>query len=164
METTTDTTSLYRIPLTDIDGRPADLSPWKGKVLLIVNTASKCGYTPQYKGLQALHERLEGRGFSVLGFPSNDFGGQEPADEPEIKRFCALNFKVSFPMFSKVRTLGDEKHPLYAWLVSRSPAAREVEWNFEKFLVDRNGRLAGRFPSDVEPEAGALLDAIETLL
>lgn len=161
---TANATSLYDIPLADIDGRPASLEPWKGKVLLIVNTASKCGYTPQYKGLQSLHERLADRGLAVLGFPSNDFGSQEPGGEPEIKRFCELNFRVAFPMFSKVRVLGPGKHPLYAWLVSRAPGKSEVEWNFEKFLVDREGRLAGRFPSDVEPESEALLDAIERLL
>lgn len=155
---------LYRIPLVDIDGKAMTLGAHQGKVLLIVNTASKCGYTPQYRGLQGLHEAYGPRGLVVVGVPSNDFRGQEPGSEAEIKRFCELKYKVSFPMLSKVKVLGPDKHPLYKWLTENAPEKGEVGWNFEKFLVDRSGRVVGRYPSKVTPDAPELLRAIEGLL
>lgn len=155
---------LYRIPLTDIDGRKTTLAAHRGKVLLIVNTASKCGYTPQYAGLQALHEAYGPRGLVVLGVPSNDFRSQEPGTEAEIKRFCELRYKVSFPMMSKVKVLGPGKHPLYRWLTENAPEKGEVGWNFEKFLVGKDGAVAGRYPSKVKPGSKELTRAIEKLL
>lgn len=143
----------------DIEGKETTLKAYAGKVLLIVNVASECGYTPQYTGMQALHEKMEGKGLAVLGFPCNDFGGQEPGSEAEIKQFCSKNFHVTFPMFSKVAIKGDAKHPLYAAL--QSAAGKEVGWNFEKFLVGKDGKVLKHFGSDVEPDSPELLAAIE---
>ena len=144
-----------------LSGEDVSLADFRGKVLLIVNTASECGYTPQYAGLERLHETYAARGFTVLGFPCNDFGGQEPGSEAVIKTFCTENYKVTFPMFSKVAIKGDAKHPLYAALQSSSG---EVGWNFEKFLVGKDGKVLKRFGSDVEPESPELLAAIEEAL
>ena len=152
--------SIHDIAVKDIDGRHTTLKAYAGKVLLIVNVASECGYTPQYAGLQALQEKMAGRSFSVLGFPSNDFGGQEPGSEAQIKTFCTENYKVAFPMFSKVSVKGSP-HPLYAALQS---AAGDVGWNFEKFLVGKDGKVIKRFASDVEPDSPELLAAIEEAL
>lgn len=152
--------SIHDIAVKDIDGKDATLKAYAGKVLLIVNVASECGYTPQYAGLQALQEKMAGRSFSVLGFPSNDFGGQEPGSEAQIKTFCTENYKVAFPMFSKVSVKGSP-HPLYAALQS---AAGDVGWNFEKFLVGKDGKVIKRFASDVEPDSPELLAAIEEAL
>jgi glutathione peroxidase len=152
---------LYTIPLKDIDGKDSTLKAYAGKVLLIVNVASECGYTGQYAGLQALHEKMAEKGVAVLGFPCNDFGGQEPGSEAIIKTFCTENYKVTFPMFSKVAIKGDAKHPLYAALQS---AAGEVGWNFEKFLIGKDGKVLKRFGSDVQPESPELLAAIEAAL
>jgi glutathione peroxidase len=149
------------IAVKDIDGKDTTLKAYAGKVLLIVNVASECGYTGQYAGLQALHEKMSGKGLAVLGFPCNDFGGQEPGTEVAIKTFCTDNYKVTFPMFSKVAIKGDAKHPLYAALQN---AAGEVGWNFEKFLVGKDGKVLKRFASDVEPESSELMIAIEEAL
>lgn len=154
-------TNVSDIAVKDIDGKDTTLKAYAGKVLLIVNVASECGYTPQYAGLQALHEKMSGKGVAVLGFPCNDFGGQEPGSEAVIKTFCTENYKVTFPMFSKVAIKGDAKHPLYAALQSSSG---EVGWNFEKFLVGKDGKVLKRFGSDVEPESPELLAAIEAAL
>ncbi|MFN0077638.1 MAG: glutathione peroxidase [Prosthecobacter sp.] len=154
--------NVHDIAVKDIDGKDTRLKAYAGKVVLIVNVASECGYTPQYAGLQALHDKLSGKGFAVLGFPCNDFGGQEPGSEAAIKAFCTENYKVTFPMFAKVAIKGDAKHPLYAAL--QSAAGAEVGWNFEKFLVGKDGKVLKRFGSDVEPESPELLAAIEAAL
>lgn len=154
--------SLLDLPLKDIDGKETTLKAAQpGKVLLIVNVASECGYTPQYAGLQALHEKMAAKGLAVLGFPSNDFGGQEPGSEAQIKTFCTENYKVTFPMFSKVAVKSEPKSPLYAALQS---AAGEVGWNFEKFLIGKDGKVIRKFGSDVEPDSPELLAAIEEAL
>jgi glutathione peroxidase len=141
------------------------LARYRGEVLLVVNTASRCGFTPQYEGLQSLYERYHARGFSVLGFPSNDFRQQEPGSDAEIGAFCKANYGVTFPMFSKIRVKGDDPHPLYAYLTSRpAPIGGPVEWNFQKYLVDREGRVVERFPPRTEPESPEVAAAIERLL
>ena len=146
-------------------GSEEPLSRYRGEVLLIVNTASECGYTPQYAGLQTLYERYRENEFSVLGFPSNDFGEQEPGDDRQIGAFCKSNYGVEFPMFSKVRVLGADAHPVYAYLTSLpKPIGGPVEWNFQKYLVDRNGKVVARFESDTEPDDPALISALERLL
>jgi glutathione peroxidase len=154
--------SFYELSAAKLSGEPADLKEYKGKVALVVNTASKCGYTPQYKGLQALYTELAPRGFVVLGFPSNDFGGQEPGTAEEIKTFCELNYKVSFPMFSKVVTQAtDGQSPIYAWLGRTGDLPK---WNFSKYLIGRDGKVLAFFPSKVAPDAPELRQAIEQAL
>lgn len=155
--------SIYSIEATSIDGESVTLSTYKGKVLLIVNVASQCGFTPQYEGLQELHKKYGEQGLVVLGFPSNDFGGQEPGSESEIKQFCTSRFGVSFPMFSKVHTKGEHQHPLYA-LLTQSTGGRSVGWNFEKFLVNRKGVVIERFDSNVTPASTELTSAIQKAL
>jgi len=155
-------TQVSDIAVKDIDGKDTTLKAYAGKVLLIVNVASECGYTPQYSGLQALHEKMSGKGLAVLGFPCNDFGGQEPGSEAQIKSFCAENYKVTFPMFSKVSIKGEAKHPLYAAL--QSAVGGEVGWNFEKFLIGKDGKVLKRFSSEVAPDSPELLQAIEAAL
>ena len=146
-------------------GSEEPLSRYRGEVLLIVNTASECGYTPQYAGLQTLYERYRENKFNVLGFPSNDFGEQEPGDDRQIGAFCKSNYGVEFPMFSKVRVLGADAHPVYAYLTSLpEPVGGPVEWNFQKYLVDRNGDVVARFESETEPDDPALVAEIERLL
>ncbi len=148
-----------------LGGSEEPLSRYRGEVLLIVNTASECGYTPQYAGLQTLYERFREKKFNVLGFPSNDFGEQEPGDDRQIGAFCKSNYGVEFPMFSKVRVLGADAHPVYAYLTSLpKPIGGPVEWNFQKYLVDRNGNVVARFGSETEPDDPALVAALERLL
>ena len=148
-----------------LGGAEEPLSNYRGEVLLIVNTASECGYTPQYAGLQTLYERYREKKFNVLGFPSNDFGKQEPGDDRQIGAFCKSNYGVEFPMFSKVRVLGADAHPVYTYLTSLpKPIGGPVEWNFQKYLVDRNGIVVARFASDTEPDDPALVAAVERLL
>jgi glutathione peroxidase len=148
-----------------LTGSEESLSRYRGEVLLIVNTASECGYTPQYAGLQTLYERYRESKFNVLGFPSNDFGEQEPGDDRQIGAFCKSKYGVEFPMFAKVRVLGDDAHPVYAYLTSLpKPIGGPVEWNFQKYLVDRNGNVVARFESDTEPDDPALVAAVERLL
>jgi glutathione peroxidase len=174
-------TTLQQIPLETIDHQSATLGDYAGKVLLVVNTASKCGLTPQYEGLEALYKRFRDRGFAVLGFPSNDFAGQEPGTNDEIASFCALNYSVDFPLFSKVTVVGPQKHPLYASLTAAQPKAAgsdsfreklkgynvtpnpepEVLWNFEKFLVSKDGKTVARFSPDLAPGDEQLVSAIE---
>jgi glutathione peroxidase len=156
---------LNTIPLKDIDGQEASLQPYAGRVLLIVNVASECGYTPQYAGLESLWHKYREQGLVVLGFPSNDFGDQEPGTNAEIKKFCASRYKVTFPMFSKIQVRGSDQHPLYAALTGPSaPFPGAVQWNFNKFLIGRNGQILARFDSDTEPDSAALLEAIEKAL
>ncbi|MDI1436751.1 glutathione peroxidase [Polyangium sorediatum] len=155
--------SLHDFKMKTIFGEERSLGDFRGKVVLVVNTASECGYTPQYAGLEKLHERFEAKGFSVLGFPSNDFGAQEPGTDAEIATFCTSKFGVKFPMFSKITVKGSDKHPLYTFLTQAAPAG-EVKWNFEKFLVGKDGGVKGRFPSAVEPEDEKLVLAIEKAL
>jgi glutathione peroxidase len=175
------TTPLQQIPLRTIDEQPASLADYQGKVALVVNTASKCGLTPQYEGLEALYTRFRDQGFVVLGFPSNDFAGQEPGTNEDIASFCSTQFAVDFPLFSKTKVVGPEKHPLYAALIAEQPKAAdsdsfreklkgykmtpnpepELLWNFEKFLIARNGQPVARFSPDMTPEDGRLVAAIE---
>jgi glutathione peroxidase len=159
--------SIYEIGLPRLDGKPARLSEYEGKVVLAVNVASKCGFTPQYAGLQALNERYADRGFMVLGFPCNQFFNQEPGDAEKIQEFCSVNYGVTFPLFAKVDVKGGHQHPLYEILseaADDSGKAGNVKWNFEKFLVGRDGRVVRRFRSKVVPEDPGLIEAIESQL
>ncbi|MBN8420840.1 MAG: glutathione peroxidase [Verrucomicrobia bacterium] len=155
-------TQVQDIAVKDIDGKETTLKSYAGKVLLIVNVASECGYTPQYEGLEALYEKMKDQGLVVMGFPCNDFGGQEPGSEAEIKNFCSTRYKVTFPMFAKVTIKGEGKSPLYAAL--QKAVGGEVGWNFEKFLVSKDGKVLQRFASDVEPDSPELKAAIEAAL
>jgi glutathione peroxidase len=177
---------LFSFDVQTIRNEPTTLADWRGQVLLIVNTASKCGLTPQYAGLEALHARFKDRGFSVLGFPANDFAGQEPGTNDEIAAFCETSFGVSFPLFGKVAVTGAARHPLYSALTTAAPEATsvsgedfraklkgygitptnapEVLWNFEKFLVGRDGKIIARFAPDTAPDAPAVIAAIEAAL
>ena len=156
----------HELVMKDIDGKDRKLSEFAGQAVLIVNTASNCGFTSQYEGLQKLTDTYKKRGFTVLGFPSNDFGGQEPGTEQEIKRFCEERFKVSFPMFSKVKVTGDKKHALYTLLTEQSPEDTRgpVRWNFTKFLVDPTGAVVDRFGSMTKPLDSDVKEAIEAAL
>ena len=154
--------SFYALSTTKLSGEPVGLKEYEGKVALVVNTASKCGFTPQYKGLQALYSELSPRGFVILGFPSNDFGGQEPGSSEEIKQFCELNYKVTFPMFSKVVTkAGPDQSPIYSWL---GQTGNLPKWNFSKYLIGKDGKVVAFFPSNVTPESPELRQAIEAAL
>ena len=178
--------SIYQIPVQKIGGEDASLSEFKGKVLLIVNVASKCGLTPQYEGLESLYEQFRGQGLVVAGFPANDFKSQEPGTNEEIQTFCTSNYGVKFPMYSKITVVGTEKHPLYSALIASQPKAisvaevpfreklkghgietnadPEILWNFEKFLVGRDGRIVKRFAPDTAPDAPELVAAIRAEL
>lgn len=155
--------SVYDFTMETIDGKPQPLSIYKGQVLLIVNTASKCGFTRQYAGIQQLYEKYKERGLVVLGFPANNFGGQEPGTNEEIQQFCTTRFNVTFPMFGKISVKGDGMHPLYVWLTSH-PNGAPVAWNFNKFLIGRDGGLLAHFDSRTAPEAEELIAAIEKAL
>ena len=158
-------TTAYDFEARSLAGEPVSLHAFEGKVLLIVNTASKCGFTPQYAGLEALWERFRDRGLVVLGFPCNQFGKQEPGDSAEIGAFCDKNYGVTFPMFEKIDVNGDAAHPLYAFLKQGAPGvlgSRGVKWNFTKFLVDRSGKVRSRHAPTTKPEA--LAEEIEALL
>ena len=155
---------LYGFRLPDIDGRPVDLKTFKGKVLLIVNTASMCGNTPQYAGLQEMYERYQERGFEVLAFPANDFGQQEPGTNQEIKGFCYTKYSVSFPLFSKISVVGKDKHPLYRYLTEQSAFPGRVTWNFQKYLVDRSGNVIGKYDPGMNPLSPAILIDVEKAL
>ncbi|MCM2426202.1 glutathione peroxidase [Streptomyces sp. SID13666] len=159
--------SLYDIPLRTLSGEPASLADQRGKALLIVNVASKCGLTPQYEGLERLQQRYAERGFTVLGVPSNQFAGQEPGSAEEIQTFCSTSYGVSFPLLEKADVNGEERHPLYTELTQAKDAegeAGDVQWNFEKFLIGPDGEVAGRFRPRTEPEAAELVEAIEAVL
>lgn len=154
----------YDFTFTAIDGGPLALASFAGKAVLVVNTASQCGLTPQYRGLQALWERYRDRGLVVLGVPCNDFGGQEPGTEAEISEFCSSNYRVTFPMTAKNAVVGDGAHPLYRWAVAELGAAATPQWNFHKHLIDGKGALAATFASRTPPEDAALVAAIEAAL
>ncbi len=177
---------IYKTELKKIDGQPAHLSDYEGRVLLIVNVASKCGFTPQYTGLEKLYERFRGRGFEVLGFPSNEFAAQEPGSNSEIAQFCETKFGVKFPMFEKISVNGSGRHALYTHMIQAQPNrtkpadskfesvlashnltpknATDVMWNFEKFLINRLGDIVARFAPDVEPDDPKIIKAIEANL
>ncbi|MDH2434411.1 redoxin domain-containing protein [Pokkaliibacter sp. MBI-7] len=175
---------LYTIPVNTIKGEATTLESYKGKVLLVVNVASKCGLTKQYEGLEKLYKTYQERGFEVLGFPANDFKGQEPGTDEEIQQFCTSTYEVTFPMFSKLVATGADKHPLYAYLTSTEPhtvdreametmlrgyqieptAAPEVVWNFEKFVIGRDGHIAARLAPGITPDSAAITEAVEAEL
>jgi glutathione peroxidase len=156
---------LQSIRFKDIDGRETSLKAFAGKVVLAVNVASQCGSTPQYAGLQSLYEKFKDKGLVVIGFPCNDFGGQEPGSNKEIKDFCSTNYRVTFPMMDKLHVKGPEQHPLYKELAGPGAAfPGDVRWNFGKFLIGRDGTVAARFEPDVEPDDAALLKALEDAL
>jgi glutathione peroxidase len=149
-------TTVYDFTAKTIDGAERSLSAYRGKALLVVNVASKCGFTPQYTGLEALHRKLAARGFAVLGFPCDQFGHQEPGDEAQIKSFCSLNYDVTFPLFAKIDVNGANAHPLYQWLKSQKPGVlgtEAIKWNFTKFLIDGNGAVVRRYGSADKPES-----------
>ena len=157
--------SIYDFTVDDIHGKPEKLDRYKNKVVLIVNVASKCGFTPQYKGLEVLYEKMHARGLEVLGFPCNQFGAQEPGSEAEIAQFCDLNYGVKFPLFAKIDVNGDRAAPLYQYLKKEKPGllgSEAIKWNFTKFLVDRKGNVVERYAPNVEPQA--IADDIEKLL
>ena len=154
--------SIYDFTLNSIDGQPTPLAEFKGKVVLLVNVASKCGFTPQYAGLEKLYEQYKDRGFVIVGVPANNFGGQEPGTNQEIKTFCSRNYNVSFPMMSKVSVKGEDKTPLYQYLTESSGG--EIKWNFTKFLVDKNGKVVARFEPKVTPDSAEVTSAIEKAL
>ncbi|MFD5437401.1 glutathione peroxidase [Kitasatospora sp. NPDC091257] len=159
--------SLYDIPLRTLDGAATSLADHKGKALLIVNVASRCGLTPQYEGLERLQKRYAGRGFTVLGFPCNQFAGQEPGSAEEIRTFCSTTYGVTFPLFEKIDVNGEDRHPLYAKLTEVADAdgqAGDVSWNFEKFLISPDGTVVARLRPPVDPEAPELITAIEAAL
>jgi glutathione peroxidase len=164
-------TTAYDFTAIDIEGKERALAEFGGRALLIVNVASKCGFTPQYEGLEALWRKYRGCRFAVLGFPCDQFAHQEPGDEAEIRRFCSLRYDVTFPMFAKVDVNGATAHPLYRWLESEQPGVlgtRAIKWNFTKFLVDRAGRAVGRYapkepPAKIEPDVAMLLDCEDML-
>jgi glutathione peroxidase len=153
--------SFYDLTANTLDGAPKKLSDYKGKVLVVVNTASQCGYTPQYAGLETLYENYKDKGLVVLGFPSNDFGGQEPGTAAEIKTFCEKKYNVTFPMFAKVKTKGEGQSPVYAFLVAKDGAPK---WNFHKYVVGKDGQVTASFPSSVKPDSAELKSAIEAAL
>jgi len=159
--------TIYDFTLNSIDGQPVSLSQFKGKVVLIVNVASRCGYTPQYAGLEALYRKYKDRGFVVLGFPANNFMGQEPGTNEEIKEFCSRTYNVTFPMFAKISVKGSDKAPLYQFLTDKKAnpsTGGEIGWNFTKFLAGKDGRVIARFNSSVKPDSAEVIQAIEAAL
>jgi glutathione peroxidase len=158
---------VLRFKMTSLDGKPVDLSKYQGKVVLFVNVASQCGYTPQYADLEKLHETYAGKGLAILGFPANDFGQQEPGTDAEIAEFCRKNYGVEFDMFSKIAVTGEHQAPLYRYLTSQDSNPQfpgDVKWNFEKFLVGRDGAIVGRFSSKIGPTSAEMTKAIEAAL
>ena len=157
--------SISEIPLKDIDGKDTSLKDYQGKVVLIVNVASRCGYTPQYKGLETIYEKYKDKGFVILGFPCNQFGAQEPGTATEIKEFCSSKYNVTFPMFSKIEVNGPNRHPLYVALAGKdSPYAGDIKWNFSKFLIGRDGKIVKRFEPGATPESPEMTAAITAAL
>jgi len=158
--------NVYDFTLPSIDGKPMPLSDFKGKVILVVNVASKCGYTPQYTALEALYEKYKDQGFVIVGFPANNFGAQEPGTNAEIKTFCSRTYNVKFPMYGKISVKGDDQAPLYQYLTKDTPApiSGDIKWNFTKFLVDRNGKVVQRFEPAVTPDSQEVTSAVEKLL
>jgi glutathione peroxidase len=157
--------TIYDIPVKDIDGKPATLSAYKGKVILIVNVASHCGFTPQYKALEATYNKYADQGFVILGFPCNQFGEQEPGTDEEIKQFCTSKYFITFPMFDKIEVNGANRHPLYELLAGKdSPFSGDIGWNFTKFLIGKDGAIVARFESQVKPDDPKVTAAIEKAL
>lgn len=156
--------SVYDFTVKDIDGKDVPLSQYKGKTLLIVNTASRCGFTPQYEGLEALYKEYKDKGFEVLAFPANNFMGQEPGSNEEIKSFCSLKFHTTFPLFSKISVAGKDMAPLYVYLTKESPFKGNITWNFNKFLVDKQGRVVARYTSKTKPQDEALVAKLKEIL
>jgi glutathione peroxidase len=157
--------SIYDIPLKDIHGKDTSLAAYKGQVLLIVNVASRCGFTPQYEGLEAICTKYKDKGFVVLGFPCNQFGGQEPGTDVEIEQFCSSKYSVTFPLFDKIEVNGANRHPLYVLLAGdKSPFPGDIKWNFNKFLIGRDGTILKRFDSKSTPESPEVTAAIEAAL
>ncbi len=156
--------TVHSFTMKTIDGEEKSLGDYQGKVLLIVNTASKCGFTPQYKGLEELYQKYKPQGVEVLGFPANNFMGQEPGTDAEIKSFCSIKYKTTFPMFSKISVKGKDQHPLFNFLTSSPDMSGDVSWNFNKFLVGKDGKLIARFGSRTEPLDKELTQKIESLL
>src|SRR6202047_4301091 len=159
-------TSIYDFTLPSIDGKPMPLADFKGKVILVVNVASRCGFTPQYTALESIYEKYKDQGFVILGFPANNFGGQEPGTNAEIKTFCSAKYNVTFPMYAKISVKGQDQTPLYKYLTeSANPAyVGEIKWNFTKFLIDRDGRVVQRFEPDTTPDSPPVTLAIEQTL
>ncbi len=159
--------NFYSFKVKDIDGTERSLADYAGKVLLVVNVASKCGSTPQYKGLETLYKRYKQRGFEILGFPADNFGHQEPGTDAEIKSFCTMTYGVTFPMFSKISVKGDDMHPLYAFLTNKETNPEfsgKISWNFNKFLLDRSGKVIDRFETKVEPMGDKIPKVVEKAL
>ena len=157
--------SIYQIPVKDIDHKDTSLGAYQGKVLLIVNVASHCGYTPQYKALEAVYEKYKDKGLVILGFPCNQFGSQEPGSNEEIKLFCSSKYSVTFPLFDKIDVNGPNRNPLYVALAgSGSPFPGDIKWNFTKFLISRDGTILKRFPSQATPDSPEVITAIESAL
>lgn len=155
------TGSVYDFTLNDIDGKPVSLGQFKGKVLLLVNTASFCGNTPQYADMQEMYERYQAKGLEILAFPANNFGQQEPGTNQEIKSFCYTKYSLTFPLFTKISVKGGDKHPLYHYLTEQSPFPGEVEWNFQKYLVDRKGTVVARYQHRTKPLADEIVRDVE---
>jgi glutathione peroxidase len=167
MSTAFAASNIHEFTLNALNGTPTPLANFKGKVMLVVNVASQCGYTPQYEGLQALYAKYKDQGFVITGFPANNFGGQEPGTNEEIGAFCKSKYGVTFPMFAKISVKGGDKAPLYQFLTDKGANPKtggEIQWNFTKFLVDRNGRVIQRFEPAVEPQSGELVSAVEAAL
>jgi glutathione peroxidase len=158
------TASVYDFTMNDIDGKPVNLSQYRGKVLLLVNTASMCGNTPQYSDLEKMYEQYQTKGFEILAFPANNFGQQEPGTNEEIKNFCYTKYSLTFPLFSKISVKGDDKHPLYRYLTEQSPFPGEVEWNFQKYLIDRSGNVVARYHHRTKPLSDEVVRGVETAL
>lgn len=156
--------NIYDLSVKRMDGETKKLSDYKGKAILIVNVASKCGYTPQYEGLEKIYLKYKDQGFEILGFPCNDFGEQEPGTNDEIRTFCESKYDITFPLFDKIQVLGDNKSPLYERLINNSDPAGDISWNFEKFLIDKNGDIVARFKSKVKPESEEITSLIEANL
>jgi glutathione peroxidase len=158
------TTSIYDFTMDDIDGKPVNLGQYRGKVLLVVNTASFCGNTPQYSDLEKMYETYQEKGFEILAFPANNFGQQEPGTNQEIKNFCFTKYSLTFPLFSKISVKGEDKHPLYRYLTEQSPFPGEVEWNFQKYLIDRSGNIVARYHHRTKPLSDEIVRGVETTL
>lgn len=157
-------TSIYDFTMDDIDGKPVNLDQYRGKVLLVVNTASFCGNTPQYSDLEKMYETFQEKGFEILAFPANNFGQQEPGTNQEIKNFCFTKYSLTFPLFSKISVKGEDKHPLYRYLTEQSPFPGEVEWNFQKYLIDRSGKVVARYHHRTKPLSDEIVRGVETAL
>jgi glutathione peroxidase len=159
--------SVYDFKMKDIDGKNVNLKKYKGKVVMIVNTASKCGYTPQYEGLEAIYKKYKDQDFVVLGFPANNFRGQEPGTDKEIKEFCTLKYDVTFPMFSKISVKGEDQHPLYKFLTEKETNpqfAGDITWNFNKFLIGKDGKVVARYETKIKPDDATVTAEIEKLI